>query len=149
MPYRESADANFFALVHHVLEASISADVDRRDNRRRGFSCLQFIAPYVDGRMPTQSEFRRVLCRDLSPTGFSFVSNDPPDSEYLVVALGAAPFIFVSAQIVHHWPDEAEGKPVWIAGCRFIARINTPEFGPLAARRDGAPDARHPDARPA
>jgi hypothetical protein len=131
VPLRESADANFFALVHHVLDASLAADTDRRDNRRRGFSCLQFVAPYIDGRMPTQSEFKRVLCRDLSPTGFSFVASDPPNTEYLVVALGAAPFIFVSAEIVHQWPDEAEGKPVWIVGCRFVSRIKTPEFGEL------------------
>ncbi len=134
MLHRETSDANFFALVHHVLESSLAADTDRRDNRRRRFSCLQFVAPYADGRLPTQAEFRRVLCRDLSPTGFSFVASDRPDTEYLVVALGAAPFIFVSAQIMHQWPEQVKGKPMYVVGCRFVSRIKSPDFGGLPAR---------------
>jgi len=129
VPHQEFSDANFFALVHNVLESNrLAGVVDPRDNRRREFACLQCVAPYRDGRLPDQTEFERVLCRDLSPTGFSYLASAPPDCEYLVVALGPSPSIILSAQVVHHWPVQADGELRLVVGCRFISRIKFPDF---------------------
>jgi hypothetical protein len=127
--HQEFSDANFFALVHNVLEANrLAGIVDPRDNRRRQFACLQCVAPYRDGRLPAQAEFARVLCRDLSPTGFSYLASAAPDCEYLVVALGPSPSIMLSAQVVHNWPVETDAGTKMVVGCRFIARIKFPDL---------------------
>ena len=130
MPYQEYSDASFFSLVHHVLEAARPVEVDeRRDNQRRAFTLVQLIAPYHDGRLPRESDFRPVRCHDLSPTGFSFYADASCPDEYLVVALGAAPPIFVSAVVVHQRPVQVEGREVLLVGCRFMTRLTQPGFG--------------------
>ena len=130
MASRQESDINFFALVHHVLEANRpEVPQDRRDNGRKDYGCLQFIAPYRDGQLPAAADFEPVKCRDLSPTGFSYLANEPPQHEYVVVALGQAPFIFVSAAIRHHKLKAIDGSLAYHVGCKFIARINEPSFG--------------------
>lgn len=129
--FQETSDANFFALVHHVLESRPTApDTGRaREHRRHEFLCRQFIAPYVGGVLPTQADFRRVLCHDLSPSGFSYIETTPPDCDFLIVALGSAPFIFVSAQLLRHEPIEVDGQTMYLMGCRFVARIMGVPYG--------------------
>jgi hypothetical protein len=117
------ADVNFYALVHHVLEASREFDesADRRVGRRRTYSCLQWIAPYRDGRLPDGSDFRRVQCVDLSSSGFSFIAEDSCDFDFLIVSLGT-PALLVSAEVVSRSPaDDTDGVRV---GCRFVAKID-------------------------
>lgn len=131
MPYhRKTSDADFFALVHHVLESHPSAATgERRVTDRRDYACQQFIAPYVDGNLPKQSEFRLVRCLDLSPTGFSFLTPRVPTSEYLVVALGSAPYIFVSACVAHCTSQQVDNRRMFLVGCRFVARIKGIVYG--------------------
>jgi len=131
MAHREYSDATFFSLVHHVLEAGkVEQDTERRDNQRHQFSCMQLVAPYRDGRMPSQAEFQHIRCHDLSPTGFSFYSPEPYVEKDLIVALGKAPFIFISAEVVHQRPVDLDGEQMLLVGCRFIARINQADFAP-------------------
>ena len=55
MSYQKAADANFFALVHHVLEAGKQEQgsaAERRLVERKNFASLQYIAPYRDGQSP-------------------------------------------------------------------------------------------------
>ena len=129
--FQETSDANFFALVHHVLESrQLGADGGkRREARRHEFLCHQFVAPYVGGVLPQQTEFRRVLCHDLSPSGFSFIEASPPDCDLLIVALGSAPYIFVSAQVVHQEPIEVDGQNLFLMGCHFVARVKGAIYG--------------------
>jgi hypothetical protein len=128
--YQETSDANFFSLVHHVLEShKPTADADRRERNRHDYTCRQFIAPYVGGRLPKQNDFRAVECQDLSPTGFSFVEAELPKHEHLIVALGKAPYIFVSAEIVHSDLMEINGKAACLVGCRFLSRIKGVVYG--------------------
>ncbi len=131
MPYhQETSDANFFALVHHVLESNRPVtNADRRGNDRHEYACRQFIAPYVGGNLPKQIEFRLVRCQDLSPSGFSFLAAEPPDCEYLVVALGSCPYIFVSAHVVHAAAQLIDGVELFAVGCRFVARIKGIVYG--------------------
>jgi hypothetical protein len=133
MPKHETADADFFALVHHVLEAQDrDPSTNRRDNRRRRYSRVQFIAPLGDVRLPVADDFEQILCYDLSPSGFSFLVTEPPSSERLVVALGEGTYIYVTAAVVHQQLLELQGQSRYLIGCRFISRLNTPGGGPLA-----------------
>jgi hypothetical protein len=128
--YKETPDVDFFGLVHHVLEGCHpAASAERRGSNRREYSCHQFIAPYIDGRLPQPSAFRSVRCQDLSPCGFSFLEPSLPECEYLVVALGAVPYIFLSARVVHHVAQESAGEPLFLIGCRFVARIKGVVYG--------------------
>jgi hypothetical protein len=128
--HQETSDANFFSLVHHVLESNrLVTNADRRESDRHEFPCRQFIAPYVGGSLPKQTEFRLVRCQDLSPSGFSFLAAEPPDCEYLVVALGKCPYIFVSAHVVHCATQLIDREEPFVVGCRFVARIKGIVYG--------------------
>jgi hypothetical protein len=116
-------DAGFFALVHHVLHAHRSSESDPDERQRHRYSCLQLVAPYVNGRLPAINEFKQVLCHDLSLSGFSYLSDAAPDCEQVIVALGKAPFILMAARVVHHSTTVIEGVKSEIVGCQFVARI--------------------------
>ena len=129
MPYGEKSDANFFALVHHVLESTRSdAPRDQRICNRHPFTCDQYVAPFRDGRMPSSQDFDRVQFQDLSPSGFSFYSPHEFDCEYLVAALGVAPYLYVSAAIVHTWPELVKGQQLFFIGCRILSRLANLEY---------------------
>ena len=133
MPTQDTADADFFALVHHVLEAqNREPGVERRDNRRQPYSRLQYVASLGDGRLPIAEDFEQILCYDLSPTGFSFLAARPPNVEHLVVALGVTTYIYVTAAAVHQQLLEFDGQSQYLIGCRFISRLTMPGGGPLA-----------------
>ena len=128
--HRETSDANFFSLVHNVLEnARPLTGSDRREGDRHEFACEQYIAPYVGGVLPKQTDFRLVRCQDLSPNGFSFLTAELPECEYLVVALGTCPYIFMSAHVVHCASQWIAGVEVFNIGCRFVARIKGIVYG--------------------
>lgn len=128
--HQETPDVDFFALVHHLLDGAPSASVERRRADRRDFTCVQFIAPYVDGRLPKETDFRPIRCQDLSSSGFSYLAANVPVNEFQIVALGAAPHIFLSARVVHHAPQATpEGEPMFLIGCRFVARISGTAYG--------------------
>ena len=126
------ADISFYALVHHVLEASREDDAaaERRTGRRRSYSCLQWIAPYIDGKLPAADEFRRVQCVDLSSSGFSYLTDDSADYEYVVVALGSPATHFLSGEIVRRTAVPHEGKNCVRMGCRFVARLDEASYRP-------------------
>ncbi len=129
LSHHDTSDAEFFSLVHHVLESSNSIATERRGDNRHDFVSEQFVAPYVGGRLPEKGDFRRVRFQDLSPGGFSFFERQPLKCEFLVVALGDAPFIFISAQIVRHRVTEFAGEAGYLVGCRFVARIKGVDYG--------------------
>jgi hypothetical protein len=132
MPTQSVADVSFYALVHHVLESSREYDEsqERRAGRRREYSCLQWIAPYHDGRLPEASEFVRVQCLDLSSSGFSFLADPGANDEYLIVALGNPPDLFISAEVVRRTEFVFEGEDRVRLGCRFVAKLDDPAYRP-------------------
>jgi hypothetical protein len=132
MPNQTDDDVNIYALVHHVLDASREYDetVERRTGRRRRYSCLQWVAPYRNGRLPEASEFTRVQCIDLSSGGFAFLAEEGGDYEFLVVALGNPPSLFLSAESVRRCVVPFEGKNRVQLGCRFVAKLDVPEYSP-------------------
>ena len=62
---------------------------DRRVSTRLRFPHKQYVAPYHGGCLPSRVSFKEVACQDISPTGFSFLSSQPPDFESLVVRWGS------------------------------------------------------------
>lgn len=132
MPNQTVADLSFYALVHHVLEASREDEdaVERRTGRRRHYSCLQWVAPYRSGRLPSAREFSCVRCIDLSSGGLSFLAEDAGDYEFLIVALGNPPSLFVSAQVIRRSAVNFEGEDRLQLGCRFVAKLEDPNYRP-------------------
>jgi hypothetical protein len=123
MTTQSAADAGFFSLVHDVLAAEKEHASDRRDELRQAYECLQLIAPYEEGRLPAASEFHRVRCQDLSPGGMSYIDGQPPAHRNMLVLLGPAPFIFLTAEIAHHSEIQTEAGKEFLIGCRFTGRI--------------------------
>ena len=81
------------------------------------------LAPYDGRNLPVQADFRQVQCHDISPRGFFFFLPERPDYEHLVVALGAVPFTFFSAQIMHAKETVHGSIAQFLVGCRFTDRI--------------------------
>ncbi|HZZ29479.1 MAG TPA: PAS domain S-box protein [Pirellulales bacterium] len=96
---------------------------DRRQRTRRAFPYVQKIAPLIPGTSPENHEYRSVRCRDISPTGFSFLSPTPPDFQDLIVALGAdSTTTYLAARVMHATIVERDNKVAYIVGCRYLSR---------------------------
>jgi hypothetical protein len=125
MAMQSASDAGFFSLVHDVLAAETQQQCDRRDELRQNYDCVQLIAPYEAGHLPAASEFRRVHCQDLSPGGLSYVDNQLPNTKSVLVLLGPAPFIFLTAEVAHHTVAQTDNGKEYLIGCRFTGRIDS------------------------
>ena len=85
---------------------------------------------------PTRAIFKQVRCHDLSLSGFSYLADDLPESEQVIVALGSGPFIMMLARVVHHSPTIVDGQsvqhrrlPVHLPGSKGATRPEpTPEM---------------------
>lgn len=120
------ADSNLFSMIHSLLDEQIPVGtVERRGGERRAYSCQQLLAPYDGWTLPRQAEFRLVQCQDISPSGFSFISKRRPEYEHLVVALGAVPFTFFAAQVMHAKTIAATPGQPYLVGCRFLNRLTS------------------------
>jgi hypothetical protein len=126
MPIQSDVDAGFYSLVHDVLEAERNRNAkERRGEDRRSFDCIQLIAPYRKGRLPSAAEFRHVRCQDLSPGGMAYYDAQPPKFQELLVLLGPAPFIYLTAAVAHHSPVLNGDHAEYLIGCRFTGRLIT------------------------
>jgi hypothetical protein len=97
---------------------------DRRGGDRNAYHCLQRIAPLIGEHLPLAAEFREVTCQDLSPGGFSFICDAPPDEENYAVELGRPPvLIYVTARVVHVSELRQGQHSKFLAGCRFTGRL--------------------------
>jgi hypothetical protein len=124
LPAGRATDANFFALVHHVLESERKdTQREQRDKSRQPFSCLQYAAVYRDGVLPNRNDFFPILCSDLSSGGVSFLTNRTLTDQFLVLALGVKPQMFLSAQIVNQSMEKIAGQQVQRVGCQFAGRL--------------------------
>src|SRR5262245_23929300 len=106
MAVQSIADAGFYSFVHDVLETESAPEAlgERREETRQGFDSVQLIAPYEDGQLPNAGQFHRIKCQDLSPGGMSYLADAIPRCKQMLVLLGPAPFIFLTAEVVHHTP---------------------------------------------
>jgi len=121
-----TTDAEFelFRTVGDLLnEQRGQSDSERRNQVRRPYQCVQLLAPYDGNKLPVQADFRQVQCQDLSENGFSFMSYRRPDTRWVIVALGAVPFLFFAAEIVHIGSVDVHPEYEFQVGCRFTRRV--------------------------
>jgi hypothetical protein len=109
--------------VAKAAEAKVRGS-DRRVSLRLRFPHKQYVAPYHGGCLPSRVSFKEVACQDISATGFSFLSSQPPDFESLVVALGVAPNLtYMTARVVNRIRIADDPAPLYRIGCRFSGRL--------------------------
>jgi PAS domain S-box-containing protein len=100
---------------------------EHRSYPRRSYPYLQSIGVCRSGRLPEQDEFFEVRCRDISPRGFSYVTDVAPDFFEFIVALGSPPSqLFLQSRVVHVSPLVHEGRNCLLVGCQYIERIELP-----------------------
>jgi hypothetical protein len=97
---------------------------DLRSSPRRQFPFTQLIAPARGSREPSRDEFVAVPCRDLSEGGISLYLSEPPEFDYLLVALGPSPTLNVRARVVRVKEIERAGQTLYLVGCQFIDRVS-------------------------
>lgn len=115
-------DVAFYKEVHRLIAKQLHGN--RRTGDRSAYQCVQRIAPLVGDELPPLSEFKEVRCQDLSPGGFSFACDTPPDDEKYAVELGRAPvLIYVTARVVHVSEIRIDSRVQYLAGCRFTGRL--------------------------
>ncbi|MBW3597358.1 MAG: hypothetical protein KY475_08790 [Planctomycetes bacterium] len=120
-------DLAFFEEVSRLLDEEPSgAARSRRRSSRSPFEYVQLLAYYNGRTLPGHADFQPVRCCDLSPGGFSFLTDDPPPHPQVVVALGVLPFSFFMAKIQHVRTTPYGGDMRNLVGCRFTRRILTP-----------------------
>lgn len=119
-------ESPFYAYVHdHLQRLHSSTANERRSSERNPCQIPLLIAPRETSELPMCGDFHTVMCSDLSSSGFSYETNAPPTTDRLVVALGAVPFTFLTAEIRNIIPLEQENAENRI-GCYFVERIDTP-----------------------
>lgn len=121
MSVSNSLDPNFQDTLHLILREG--EDAERRHQTRRPFRCVQLLAPYDGEQMPAAEDFSHVQCYDISAGGFSYYLPEAPNYDYLILALGRAPFTFVIARAVHFETVETERGKQYLVGCRFLRKI--------------------------
>jgi len=89
---------------------------------RSPFRRILLIAPYgAEGTLPTASSFREVLCYDLSAQGISFLFDEVPDFENLVLWLGQPPDERILVCRVANVTALAAGEAAkYRVGCSFV-----------------------------
>jgi hypothetical protein len=124
MSEKQWADASFFTLVHDVLAVERQRELQcRREGRRSPYRCLQLIAPLYYQQMPPPSHFRRMQCVDLSPGGLAYLSDEPPPTDRIVVALGDDPVVLLVARVTRHEREYRDGRSIFRVACRFTGRL--------------------------
>ncbi|MCH7729319.1 MAG: hypothetical protein IH991_23005 [Planctomycetes bacterium] len=119
---QQASDAAFFDMVH-VLVSDSEDDPKQRESKRHVYECIQLLAPYDGSTLPTQGDFCKVLCQDLSANGFGFYTEQSPKTKYVIIALGTVPFIFYVAEVMNSRPVERDGQSGYLVGCHLMERL--------------------------
>ena len=92
---------------------------------RLPFNEMQSIAPYDGGgKLPDEGAYRQVLCHDLSARGISFLFDEPPDFQLMVVRLGKqADVRYMVARVVNILTVGDKQRPQYRVGCSFVERL--------------------------
>jgi hypothetical protein len=135
MPHQIASDASFYALVHHLFrpkgDGLPPGSGHEESTRVGGFNSLQFVAPYSNGTLPGEEEFRPVPCRDITPHGLSYLTTEPTAGDYVIVALGTGALVFLSARMVSQRPFVLNGETLSLVTVEFVARVRNAGYGPL------------------
>lgn len=104
-------------------EQSPAKQEDRRKNPRFKFDWWQLVAEYDGENLPAQRDFRLLRFFDLSASGISFLADQRPVSDDLIIALGIIPFVFIHVRIMRTVHRRDLDDLTLQIGCRFIKRI--------------------------
>ena len=98
--------------------------IDKRSSPRRGYTYFQRIAPILGNRFPDNGQFVKVACCDISAGGLSYLVEEPPVYDELVISLGTPPNDRkILARIVRTAVRDVNGQPMHQVGCQFIGRV--------------------------
>ncbi len=96
---------------------------ERRKSQRKNYDCWQLVAEYTGPLLPIQENFQLRHFLDISAGGFSFLAEERPKCDELIVALGPIPFVYFQVQVARAVRrKDLDEQPLQI-GCRFIKRI--------------------------
>ncbi len=131
----QEADAAFFNLMHHFLEASHKVEggtgrdeptMAGRNESRRAFRLTERIAPGYCWEVPPESAWIEVRCYDLAQAGFSFFLDERPTFERLVAMFRSAEPIYVAARVSHCRPVSVDGwGSILEPGNPFAGNVST------------------------
>jgi hypothetical protein len=120
-------DAEFFTAIWESLHAeagSRDTEHERRRAARFPYQTLQLLAPVHGDTVPTIEQFKTVMCRDISSGGFSYRSDQKPESDRIVVLLRTKDEKrCIEARVVHSRPTFRDGRLQFDVGCKFTRRI--------------------------
>ena len=106
-------------------QPSLPSGAEKRSSPRREYRYYQRIAPVVNGRLPDDDEFMRVVCCDISAGGFSFLAPKAPEFDELIISLGTPPNDRkVIAKVVRIAKKDENGQSICQVGCQFIGRLD-------------------------
>ena len=119
----ESTDMPARRIVLPVAQTTAHRDPAERSPRgseRFAFEQTIYVAPRLRGRPACRADFRPLLSRDISVSGFSYFAETRPRYDALVVAIDGldGDRIFV-AEVVHATLIDTH----YVVGCRFLERL--------------------------
>jgi PAS domain S-box-containing protein len=98
--------------------------VEMRSSPRRVFQHQQWIGPMIGTRLPQRDDFFEVVCEDISAGGISFLMDQPPRFQRMIVALGKPPALtYFTASVARVVEKTIDGQKRHLVGCRFTGRI--------------------------
>jgi hypothetical protein len=100
---------------------------NRRNRERRSYRVVQWVAVCPDDGLPESKAFRQVRCDDISRSGISFYTDQPPLDELLIIALGGgAQTTYLKCRVSNCIRiDESLGA--FRIGCEFVCRVELPQ----------------------
>ncbi len=99
--------------------------IDKRSSPRREYSYFQRIAPVLGNDFPDDSQFVKVACCDISAGGLSYLLEEPPVYDELIISLGTPPNDRkILARVVRTAQRVVNGQTVHQVGCQFVGRVN-------------------------
>lgn len=110
-----------------VHDGQTSAPLEKvaRQQRRRADRNRQRIAPFIDGNFPEPGMFRDVECEELDARGFKFLSQERPDFDKVLVAIGSEEQrSFTTASVAEVRNIGTDDEPVFRVSCRFTVAVD-------------------------
>ena len=93
-------------------------------NRRKSDSS-QRIAPFIDGRFPDAGMFTPVNCENVSQHGFTFLAQESPGFDKVLLALGdGRNRAYASASVKHCRNIGSDNEPLYRVTCQFTVPVD-------------------------
>ena len=104
---------------HQVADADESA-------QRHPYRASQWAAEVINERLPEPRQFTRVQCLELSTRELTYVADEWPQSQFIVVSLGRDPEVkFMLAEVVQQGMKFFEDEWRECVRCRFVKRLES------------------------